>query len=297
MNTAPPDATNPSSTVTGAARIAGVVGNPIAHSLSPWLHNRWIAALGLDAAYVPFAPLPHRFAAFVDGLRGTIVGLNVTSPFKREALVLADRASAPARRAGSANLLLFARDGSIEAHSTDGAGLLTALARRAPGVSPARGPAAILGAGGAGAAAAVALADAGWTVRLLNRTRAPAAALAEMLPRTTAHPLEEAAMLGCALVVNALGPDAPRPGTPSGAALLDMDYRGHHTLFLAPAALRGDPCVHGLDMLLAQAEPSFEALFGLAPPPLELRADAVAILSGRARSLSHAASSATGAGC
>ena len=69
--------------ISGAAVVAGVVGDPVTHSLSPALHNAWIAAAGLDAVYVPFSPGPGRFEPFVRGLAGgAIRGLNVTIPFK-----------------------------------------------------------------------------------------------------------------------------------------------------------------------------------------------------------------------
>ena len=70
-------------TISGAAIVGGVCGQPIRHSMSPILHNAWIQAAGLDAAYVPFAPAADRFETFIDGLRGGAVRvLNVTIPFK-----------------------------------------------------------------------------------------------------------------------------------------------------------------------------------------------------------------------
>jgi shikimate dehydrogenase len=161
----------------GEAMVAGVVGRPIGHSLSPVLHNAWIAAAGLNAAYVPFAPPEEGFERFVRGLRGqTIRGLNVTAPFKERALELADEADEDARRAGSANLVLFHPDGQIEAHSTDGLGLLGAFAEQAPGFTFDR-PAVVLGAGGAARAAAAALLGAGCPeIRIVNRTASRARA-------------------------------------------------------------------------------------------------------------------------
>ena len=86
--------------LSGAARVAGVVGAPVRHSLSPLIHNAWIAGAGLDAAYVPFSPPESGFAALVQGFRGgAIRGLNVTLPFKEQALALADSPSAAARAA------------------------------------------------------------------------------------------------------------------------------------------------------------------------------------------------------
>jgi len=266
-------------TITGAAIVAGVVGAPVAHSLSPFLHGRWIAAAGLDAAYVPFACPPERFAAFVNGLRGgTIAGLNVTAPFKRAALALADSASADARAAGSANLLLFHADGRIEARSTDGHGVLAALARRAPQLAPAHGAAVILGAGGAAAAAAAALAGAGWQVRLVARTPDAARALAATTGAAL-HAWDDcpAALAGAALLINAV-PGDPGITAPPGIAALDMTYTGHETPFLARAT---GPLVHGTDMLIAQAAPSFEAFYGVPPPPIDQREAAIALLRAR----------------
>ncbi len=263
-------------TLTGAAIVAGVVGAPVRHSLSPFLHARWIAAARLDAAYVPFACPPDRFAAFANGLRGaTIRGLNITAPFKREALAIADIASPEARAAGSANLLLFHSDGTIEARSTDGHGVLTALARRAPALTPAQGPTLILGAGGAGAAAAAALTAAGWHVRLANRTRETTATVAASLG-AQAFALDDLApaLADITLLINAL-PHDPGLTPPPGVAAFDMTYTGHETPFLA----RGTgPIIHGIDMLIAQAEPSFEAFYGQPPPPIDQREPAIALL-------------------
>src|SRR5471030_3227003 len=109
--------------VSGATLVAGVTGSPVSHSLSPLIHNAWLAAAGIDAVYVAFAPPIDGFARFAQGLRGGAVrGLNVTAPFKPEALALADRTSERARRAGEANLLIFELDGTIGADNTDGEG-------------------------------------------------------------------------------------------------------------------------------------------------------------------------------
>jgi len=265
--------------ITGAAMVAGVVGHPVAHSMSPWLHGRWIAAAGLDAAYVPFACGADGFARLVEGLRGgAIRGLNVTAPFKRDALALADVAEGAAR-GGSANLLVFHRDGTVEARSTDGHGVLTALARRAAGLAMAR--AVVLGAGGAGAAAAAALAGAGWRVALVNRTLATAEAVAAGLAGVEAAEWERlgTVLADAALLVNAL-PFAPEGvALHAGLTVLDMGYRPHWTPLLAAARAAGCGVVHGIDMLIAQAEPSFRAFYGVDVPYVAgLREAAVAAI-------------------
>ena len=262
--------------ITGAALVAGIVGRPVTHSLSPVLHNAWIAAAGLNAAYVPLAPAAGGFPALAEGLRGAVIrGGNVTIPFKEEALACADEASPAARLAGAANLLLFRDDGSIFADNTDGLGLLAALSLQAPGFDPAAGPAVILGAGGAarGAAAALVLAGAP-DVRIVNRTADRAHALAADVggPVRAVDPGD--ALAGANVIINATslglnggqGPEAELADAPATAVVMDMVYKPLRTEFIARARARGLRTVDGLEMLIRQAVPSFEAFFGVAPP-------------------------------
>ena len=270
--------------ITGATMVAGVAGAPVRHSLSPLIHNAWIAAAGLDAVYVAFSPKPDGFRAFAEGLRGGVVrGLNVTLPFKADALAVADRASDVARKAGAANLLVFEADGTIVADNTDGAGLLAAFAEQAPAFDPLRGAVAILGAGGAGRGAAAAFVQAGAPqVRIVNRTRARAEAIAKALgPTVRAYGLDEAraAFEGAAALVNATSVgltgdaplDLPLDALPASAAVMDMVYKPLRTSLLDAAAARGLRTVDGLAMLIGQARPSFEAFFGQPPPDLDVR--------------------------
>lgn len=273
--------------ISGRAMVAGVVGAPVIHSLSPLIHNAWIAASGLDAVYVPFSPTEPGFEALVKGLRGGVIrGLNVTIPFKEAALALADEADPLARLAGAANLLLFDPDGRIIARNTDGPGLIGAIAAQAPGFDLTGGPTLILGAGGAARGAAAALALAGVPeVWLVNRSLDRAVALAEDLAgkgpghgsaRVSAWRYDQADPLleQARLVVNATslglgggaGPpvDLSLPGP--GTVVMDMVYKPLETALLADARSRGLTTVDGLEMLIRQAIPSFEAFFGLPPP-------------------------------
>ncbi|WP_158916460.1 shikimate dehydrogenase [Caulobacter sp. S45] len=263
--------------VSGAAMVAGVVGAPVRHSLSPLIHNTWIAAAGLDAVYTPFEPPADGFETFVAGLRRSGVrGLNVTLPFKEIALRLADTADTAARAAGAANLLLFGPDGEIEARNTDGIGLLAAFARQAPGWRPDAGPVVVLGAGGAGKGAVVALTMAGAEVRLVNRTHARALTVADGFEGVTACPIEDLAKAlgGASAIVNATSAgfgggdslDLPFDAVPPEAVVMDMIYKPLRTPLLQQAQARGFRTVDGLAMLVGQAIPSFEALFGVAPP-------------------------------
>ena len=271
--------------VTGAAMVAGVVGAPVTHSLSPLIHNAWIAAAGLDAVYAPFSPPAAGIEAFIQGLRGGAVrGLNVTVPFKEPALAAATRPTERARRAGAANLLVFERSGDIVADNTDGEGLLAALAEQAPGFDVRAGPAVILGAGGAARGAAAALAEAGAPeIRLVNRSQARAEALAAAIGPSCRVAEAASAFESAALIVNATtlglgGGEGPPASFPAGAVVLDMVYKPLRTRFLARAQAAGCRTVDGLAMLIGQAAPSFEAFFGAAPPSLDVRALCLAAL-------------------
>ncbi len=276
--------------ISGAATVAGVVGRPIAHSLSPLIHTSWIEAAKLDAAYVPFSPPDENFEKFTRSLRGgAIRGLNVTAPFKERALALADDADSAARAGGSANLLLFHEDGMIEARSTDGEGLIAAFAEQAPALDLAQGPVAILGAGGAARAAAAALLAAGAPeILVLNRSAARAEELVFALKseRITAHGLADAERLfpRVQALVNAAagGPLAPINTLDAGATVMDMTYRPLKTALLRAAGARSLATVDGLSMLINQAKPSFEAFFGQAPPAIDVRVLALKALEAAA---------------
>jgi shikimate dehydrogenase len=275
----------------GRTLVAGVVGAPIDHSLSPAIHSAWIAAARLDAVYAPFAPPAERFETFIEGLRGgTVRGLNVTAPFKERALALADETSPRAARAGAANLLIFRADGAISADNTDGEGLLRALTGRNPGLDPSAGPVVILGAGGAARGAVAALLEAGTPrIDVVNRSQDRAARLAAIFDgRVNACSAGglRSALAGARLLINATtlglgggeGPTLDLAALASSAVVMDMVYRPVRTSFLERAASRGLATVDGLAMLIGQAAPSFRALFGCEPVPIDVRATALAAL-------------------
>ena len=257
---------------------AGVAGQPVAHSLSPLIHRAWIAAAGLDADYIAFGPADAAgFAALVaEGRAGRLRGLNVTAPFKEQALALADEAGETARTCGSANLLLF-ESGQVTADSTDGEGLTTALAQQAPTLDVRGRPVVGLGAGVASRAAVVSLKAVGAEVGVLNRTRARAEGLAADLGATAVEP---GALDHGVLIVNALSvpPDVDVSRLRGDAVLMDMTYRPLKTAFLAAGQARGLTTVDGLAMLIGQARPSFQALFGQKPPDIDVRTPALAAL-------------------
>ena len=274
--------------ITGATVVAGVVGRPVRHSLSPLIHNAWLAGADIDGVYVALSPAETGFAALVDGFRGGVVrGLNVTLPFKTEALALADQASDAARAAGAANLLIFREDDEVIADNTDGVGLLSALQDQA-GFAPSDGPILVLGAGGAAQGAIAALLAAGAReIRLVNRTRAKAEALAAFFgPKVTVSGWEglAEAQSGAAALINAtsLGLaggaalEIDLVSLPRAAVVLDMVYKPLETPLLAQARAQGLRTADGLAMLIGQAAPSFEAFFGR-PPPADVDVRALAL--------------------
>ena len=284
-------------TISAKTRVAGVVGHPVRHSLSPLLHNAWLKAAGLDGVYIAFGPSLDGFRALIEGCRGgAICGLNITLPFKEQALGLAqagrDFVHPRASLAGAANLVVFRSDGRLELDNTDGEGLLYAFARQAPSLDLKSGPVVILGAGGAARGAAAALVLAGVPqIRILNRTFDRALAIADALgdrvlafDQGRAHAVFEDAVA----VINATslglnggeGPGLDWQAVPSTCAFMDMVYKPLDTQFLQAARARGHLTIDGLDMLVGQAIPSFEALFGHAPPQaVDVRALALAALA------------------
>lgn len=261
--------------ITGAALVAGIAGQPIAHSLSPIIHNAWLEAGGIDGAYLPFAPRDAAgFEALVAaGRAGLILGLNVTAPFKEQAFALADQATAAAKLTGSANILQFI-DGRVLADSSDGIGLMRGLKEQAPDLDVGGRPVVLLGAGGAARAGAGVLVEAGAEVRIVNRSRERAEALAADLGPSVRVMPTDAAFDGAALVVNALSvqPAVDFDRIAPETVVMDMTYKPLWTPFLTMARERGLTTVDGLAMLIGQAAPSFEALFRRPPPPLDLRA-------------------------
>lgn len=263
------------SRITGAVKVGGVVGQPVSHSLSPVIHNAWLEAGGIDGAYVAFAPKDaDGFTALVTaGRAGLIAGLNVTAPFKEQAFACADQVSAAAQLVSSANILAF-RDGQVLADSSDGAGVIYALAEQAPALSLSGAHVVMLGAGGASRAAAGALLQAGARLSILNRTRQRAEDLAADLGAGVCVANDETVLETADLVINALSvrPEIDLASLPSHTVVMDMTYRPVVTPFLQAARDRGLIIVDGLAMLIGQAGAGFEAIYGLAPPLMDMRA-------------------------
>lgn len=270
-------------TISGAARLAGVIGWPVEHSLSPRLHGLWLRRYGIDGAYVPLAVRPEHLAEALAALpKLGFRGVNITVPYKETALSLVQRASPAALRIGAVNTIVVAPDGTLDGSNTDCIGFLDSLLHARPGFCAAGASAVVIGAGGAARAVIVGLLDAGVTeIRLVNRTSGRAAALAEALGgpiRIVPWAGREAGLAGATLLVNTttLGMrhqpalDLDLALLPPDAVVCDIVYVPAETPLLAAARARGNPCIGGLGMLLHQARPGFAAWFGRMP---EITAD------------------------
>ncbi|MFQ6546899.1 shikimate dehydrogenase [Aestuariibius sp. 2305UL40-4] len=258
--------------------LAGVVGAPVGHSLSPRLHGAWLSRYGIAGHYVPFHVAPSDFEEALRAMpKMGVVGVNVTIPHKVAALELADKASDAARAIGAANMLTFGADGSVEAENTDHYGFMANLRAGAPDWRAAGTRALVLGAGGAARAVLYALCEAGVAeIYLVNRTRETAERLAEVfVDPVRVAPWEDASdLLGAVdLVVNttSLGMTGQPPltfpldGLRAGQVVTDLVYAPLETELLRAARAAGAMAVDGLGMLLHQAVPAFERWFGQRP--------------------------------
>jgi shikimate dehydrogenase len=265
-------------TLTGRARLAGVMGWPVAHSLSPRLHGFWLAEHGIDGAYVPLPVRPERLERALRALPDLgFVGCNLTVPHKEAALSVLDEVAPEARRIGAVNTVAVRQDGSLHGWNTDIEGYAHSLAAALPGWSLAGRPATVIGAGGAARAVVAALAGLGASeIRVVNRSPGRAEELARALGGPIlAHGWDAMpkALAGAALLVNttSLGmAGQPRleidlAPLPREAAVSDIVYAPLETPLLAMARARGHATVDGLGMLLHQAVPGFEAWFGRRP--------------------------------
>ncbi len=268
-------------------RKACVIGWPVAHSRSPLIHNFWIEKYGIpDALYERLAVEPENLADTIARLNEFgYVGANVTVPHKEAAFALLTRHDPLAKRLRAVNTIVTTDDG-LEGRNTDGYGFIANLKSGAPGWKAAAAPAVMIGAGGAARAIAASLEEEGAPeLRIVNRTKERAKALAREIGLTNAHIYEwdelPRALEGAGLLVNTttrgmkgendltldLSPLAAK------AVVTDIVYTPLETGLLRDAKAASFAVVDGLGMLLHQAVPGFEAWFGTRPEVTdELRA-------------------------
>jgi shikimate dehydrogenase len=224
--------------LSGRTRLVGLIGNPVAQSLSPAMQNAAFAARGLDWAYLPLLVEDGRLADAIRGLSALgFVGANVTAPHKPEAARLVES------ELGSVNVLVV-RDGRVEGHSTD-----TAILAGLPAERPA-----ILGAGGAAAAFLAVLPHA----HVFSRRGEwpPQVSQADLVVNATSERND---------VLAPLGP---------GQTLIDLPYPETGTGRAAREA--GATVIDGREVLVAQGAAAFELWTGV-PAPVEVMRAAVGL--------------------
>lgn len=260
--------------------LVAVLGSPVRHSLSPVIHNAAFAETGLDWAMAAFEVAERDAAGAAEGIRALgLAGASVTMPLKRAMAAHVDELDEVASRLGALNCIQRSSSGRLLGSSTDGPGLLAALAEA--GVEVAGRRVLVVGAGGAARAAVLALASAGASAVVVVARRsgqaAEAAALGGSISRSGVP--EEAREAD--LVVNAtpvgmdrVGGQEGGPAFPidpsllgAGQTVLDMVYEPVRTPWLDAAERRGASALDGVGMLVHQAALAFERWTG-APAPL-----------------------------
>lgn len=276
---------------TAGTRCLAVLGWPVAHSLSPAMHNAALAAQGLDLVYLALPVPPDQLLGAVHALGQVgFVGANVTVPHKQAVVAACDELTEEAHLVGAVNTLTWS-DGSLVGHNTDAVGLQWALVEA--GVHDG-GAAVILGTGGAARAASVTCVRLGMDVTVVGRRPDAAgdvAAVGLAAGGTTrslavADPAVVDAIADASIVLNAtpLGmqhEDLPAPFMRlyPGQFAYDLVYAPPDTPFLLAAASAGARAEHGLSMLVHQAAVAYEGWTGQAAPIEVMRSAAEAALA------------------
>ncbi|TNM39510.1 shikimate dehydrogenase [Nocardioides albidus] len=264
-----------------------VVGDPVAHSLSPTLHRAGYAALGIEATYDAVRVPAGGLAGLVAGLGPEWRGLSVTAPLKREALALADEASDVARLAGGANTLVRTDAGWL-ADNTDVPGAVAAIRERFPDDLRC---ATILGGGATAASVGLALADLGVAqITVAARNPANAADAVAAIRRHPAAPevvvvtLDDVRSAG-GIVVSTVPAGAQTPDLVARAlpasVVFEVTYNDWPTPLVAAAGAAEVPVVSGLDLLVHQAVLQFRMFTGHDGPLDAMRSAGEAALAAR----------------
>lgn len=263
-------------------RVAGIIGHPVRHSLSPVFQQAAFDHSGLDARYEAWDTPASQLAERVESLRGPdILGANVTIPHKEAVIPLLNELGDQSARVGAVNTIVN-RDGRLFGFNTDGRGFVTAMLHevgfRAEGRSFL-----LVGAGGAARGIAFALVEARAScVAIANRTAARAEQLARDVANGANGTVVEAVGMDAPLaafdcIVNCTsvgmegtGTEAALPrtldGARAGALAVDIVYRPADTAFLREARARGLRTLGGLPMLIYQGALSFQLWTGMVAP-------------------------------
>ena len=249
-----------------------VIGDPIQHSLSPWMHRAGYAAMGIDAEYQRFHVEPGYLAEAVDGLCALgFSGWNVTLPHKETIIPFLDTLTPQAARAGAVNTVKI-HEGQRMGHNTDGDGLVRSLQGD---LNEFKGKKAVLlGAGGAAKGIALALAAQGLQIHILNRTPEKATVLVDLIKKwggtATSGEFapgdwkEEVDLLVQTTSVGLHGEPFPfsLEGISERALVVDIIFNPRETAFLREGKKLGCRTLNGLGMLLHQGALAWEFWLG-----------------------------------
>jgi len=274
-----------------------LIGDPVAHSVSPAMHNAAFKELNLDYTYLPFRVTAEGLTDAVKGLRALdITGFNVTIPHKVAVMPLLDRLDPLAEKIGAVNVVLN-ENGALKGFNTDGPGFLAALKNN--GIEPACKKVVLLGAGGAARAIAFSLAESGAYISILNRReeyewavnlatsivikcdRKDVTAL-ELSEKSLKNELKDADIL-----INAtpLGMTPDINNTPvaceflkSGLTVFDIVYNPLETKLIKEAKTAGLKTISGIEMLVMQGALCFEMWTGNKAPVSTMEREALKAL-------------------
>ncbi len=279
--------------ITGHTRFGGLLGSPVAHSLSPAMHNYSFSELGIDAVYLAFDVGQEKLAKTVRVLRDlNVYGFNLTMPDKKAVIPCLDELSTAARLIGAVNTVVN-RDGRLIGHNTDGVGYVESVLSQ--GVEIKGKTVTVLGAGGAASAAAVQMAlDGAGRIHIVNRRSGSfeeARRLADKISKETScrcdlTALEDTDALGevigeSDLLTNAtsvgMAPDTdacPIPDAsmlPSSLVVSDIIYNPRRTKLMEMAQAAGCRTFNGMYMLLYQGAAAFRLWTGQEMPVEKVR--------------------------
>ncbi|MDD2601067.1 MAG: shikimate dehydrogenase [Kiritimatiellae bacterium] len=277
-------------TLSPSTQLCGIIGNPVAHSMSPALHNRAFTELNLDYVYLAFRVEPGRVARVLDGMRAmeNFRGLSVTIPHKVEVVACVDEISEADQGIGSINTIIN-NNGCLRGLGSDGPGARQALLDN--GLQPAGGRVVVIGTGGAARAIAFDLAFNARPARLTLMGVIP-----EELARLTRDLAErsgvnvEGVLIDDATLARVVGestilinatpvgmhPHVEQSVVPAellhpGLGVMDIVYNPLSTKLLSDARSRGLTTVSGLEMFVNQAVIQFECWTGCVAPKAAMR--------------------------
>lgn len=251
------------------ARIYGVLGNPVGHSLSPAMHNAAFKAVGVNAVYVAFESSDLKGS--IEGMRALgIGGMSITIPFKTSVIPLLDELDPLGERIGAVNTILN-REGRLVGFNTDGLGAMKALETE---IDPAGKRCLLVGAGGAARGIGFMARESGMKLAVANRSVERGRALADLL-ECPSIPLERVREIEVDVMIQTtpagMFPHEDASPVPDdvfrkGMVVMDIIYNPRNTRFLKSARSRGCLAMGGLEMFIHQGAEQFRLWTGLNPP-------------------------------